>query len=217
MKKKVNKKTVRTRFPLPLALAIVSVASGFAILGFVFLPIVRLEVDYALLSGKTTYTSQTNRTSSSTPIMKPISTDFGIVIPKINANAPVVKDVDAFDNKIYQQALSKGIAHAQGTSTPDMTGNTFLFAHSAQNWLNANRYNAVFYLLYKLERNDQFSVYYKGKEYVYKVEEKRTVSAEKVEVMDSSAYPRSVTLMTCWPPGTTFERLLVIGSLQVVK
>lgn len=209
MKKKVSKKIERTRFPLPLALATLSIASGFLILGFVFFPIVWLEASYTVQSVR----PQTTQSS----LVKPVSTDFGIVIPKINANAPIVKDVDAFDSKTYQQALSKGIVHAKGTSTPDMAGNTFLFAHSAQNWLNANRYNAVFYLLYKLEKGDTFSVYYKGKEYVYKVEEKRRVTAEDVEVMNTSAYPRSVTLMTCWPPGTTFQRLIVVGSLTEVK
>ncbi len=215
MKKIVSKKIVRTRFPLPLALAIVSMASGFAILVFIFFPILWLELTYTAHSLKTS-TPQTTTTLSPTPV-KPISTDFGIVIPKINANAPIVKDVDAFDSAMYQQALAKGIAHARGTSSPDMAGNTFLFAHSAQNWLNANRYNAVFYLLYKMEKGDTFSVYYKGKEYVYKIEEKRTVSAENVDVMKASASPRSVTLMTCWPPGTTFQRLIVVGSLEEVK
>lgn len=209
MKKKVTKKIARTRFPLPLALAIGSIASGFLILCFVFFPLVWLEVGYTVRS--------TQPRTTQLPIIKPASTDFGIVIPKINANAPIVKDVDAFDSNIYQQALSKGIAHAKGTSTPDIAGNTFLFAHSAENWLNANRYNAVFYLLYKLEKGDSFSVYYKGKEYIYKIEEKKTVSAENVEVMKTSSYPRSVTLMTCWPPGTTFQRLIIVGSLQEVK
>ncbi len=209
MKKIVSKKIVRTRFPLPLALAIVSMASGFLILCFVFFPILWLEVGYTVQS--------TQPRTTQSPIVKPVSTDFGIVIPKIHANAPIVKDVDAFDSAMYQQALAKGIAHARGTSTPDTAGNTFLFAHSAQNWLNANRYNAVFYLLYKLEKGDAFSVYYKGKEYVYKIEEKRTVSADNVEVMNTSAYPRSVTLMTCWPPGTTFQRLIVVGSLQEAR
>lgn len=208
MKNEVSKKIVRARLPLPLALAIVSMASGFLILCYVFFPIVWLEANYTVRS------VQPKTTQS--PIIKPVSTDFGIVIPKINANAPVVKDVDAFDSNIYQQALSKGIAHAKGTSRPDTAGNTFLFAHSAENWLNASRYNAVFYLLYKLEKGDEFSVYYKGKEYIYKIEEKKTVSAENVEVMNTSSYPRSVTLMTCWPPGTTFQRLIVIGSLQTV-
>lgn len=214
MKKKISNKIVRTRFPLPLVLATLSLASGFLILCFVFFPILWLEVRYAARSFTTS--SQKTTTLSPTPV-KPASSDFGIVIPKIHANAPVVKDVDAFNSQVYQQSLSKGIAHARGTSTPDIAGNTFLFAHSAQNWLNANRYNAVFYLLYKLEKGDAFSVYYKGKEYIYKVEEKRTVSAETVEVMKSSAYPRSVTLMTCWPPGTTLQRLIVVGSLRAVK
>lgn len=204
-----------TRYPLALVIAVLSMASGLLILCFVFFPILWLEFGYTRHS----YQSSTPRSVSApspTPV-KPASLDFGIVIPKINANAPIIKNVDAFDSNAYQQSLAKGIAHAKGTSTPDTAGNTFLFAHSAENWLNANRYNAVFYLLYKLEKGDTFSVYYQGKEYVYKIEEKKTVSAEKVDVMKASAYPRSVTLMTCWPPGTTFQRLLVIGSLQVVR
>lgn len=204
----------KAQFSPPLLLAVFCVISGFAILVFVFFPIFWIELDYAARSVQQTNSAK-NATASA--ILKPASTDFGIVIPKIHANAPVVKDVNAFDSREYQQSLAKGIAHAEGTSTPDQAGNTFLFAHSAENWLNANRYNAVFYLLYKLEKGDTFSVFYEGREYIYRIEEKRTVDAEDVEVMNSSPYARSVTLMTCWPPGTTFKRLIVVGSLQSVQ
>lgn len=193
-------------------IALSFVVIGVIILVFVFMPIVAIEVSYNTKAFVQKVTQQTPA-----PSPTPASKEFGIVIPKIQANAPIVANVDAFNDKAYQAALTKGIAHAKGTSLPDGSGNVFLFAHSAENWLNANKYNAVFYLLYKLEKGDTFSVFYKGKEYVYQLEEKRTVDAEDVEVMKTSTYPRSVTLMTCWPPGTTLQRYIVVGALKEVK
>jgi len=144
--------------------------------------------------------------------MVPIDTDFGIVIPKIEANAKVVPNVDPVDSRVYQVALTQGVAHAKGTATPGSNGNIFLFSHSSVNFYEAARYNSVFYLLTKLEKGDEIDLYYYGTKYVYRVSDKRTVFPTAVEYLHGSAGQETVTLMTCWPPGTTYKRLLVIAE-----
>src|SRR3990167_4322571 len=47
-----------------------------------------------------------------------VSTDFGIVIEKINANAKVVANVDPGDERAYTQALTQGVAAATGSTKP---------------------------------------------------------------------------------------------------
>lgn len=194
--------------PWLLYAAILFVVTGVCVLIFVFMPILGIEAEYAI--------SKTAPKLIKKQEVK-IDKNFWIEVPKISASAPVIANVDAFNESTYQQALTKGVAHAAGTSTPDKPGNTFIFAHSAQNWLNANRFNAVFYLLYKLDKGDKFSIWYKGKKYVYEIEVKNTVDADKVSVMNDSGLGRSVTLMTCWPPGTTMQRLIIIGKLQAIS
>ncbi len=105
-----------------------------------------------------------------------------------------------FDSKIYQQALTRGVAHAKGTSTPDKSGNTFIFAHSAGNRYQANQFNAVFYLLNKLETGDEIILYYQSQKYIYTFNESKLVKGDEINYMSSNSNQNQLTLMTCWPP-----------------
>ena len=138
---------------------------------------------------------------------------FSIVIPKIGANSKVISDVDPYNSKVYQVALTRGVAHAQGSVYPGQEGNSFYFAHSSDNFYNANRYNSVFYLLNKLETGDFFYLIYKNHVYQYVVNEKSIVKADAVEYMSGTDDRKMSTLMTCWPAGTTISRLVVVGEL----
>lgn len=139
---------------------------------------------------------------------------FSIVIPKIGANAKVIKDVDAQDSRVYQKALTEGVAHAKNTALPGQVGNTFLFAHSSDNFVAANRYNSIFYLLNKLEEGDEIYLIFNRRKYIYEVKETKVVSPEEISYLDSKSDAPKVTLMTCWPAGTTLKRLVVVAELQ---
>ncbi len=147
--------------------------------------------------------------------IKPVDKEFGIVIPKIGANAKIIENVDPFNSKEYQWALTKGVAHASGSAFPGHVGNTFLFAHSSVDWYIANQYNSVFYLLHKLEKGDKIEAYYKKSKYVYEVTEKKFVEASDVSYLYKGNKDTStLTLMTCWPPGTTYKRLIVQAKIS---
>src|SRR3989344_3881131 len=143
--------------------------------------------------------------------IQPAATDFSIVIPKIGANAPVLANVNAADPDIYLPALEKGVAHAFGTVFPGVPGNIFLFAHSTDNFWNVGRYNAIFYLLKELENGDEVDLIYKGKRYIYRVTNKLIVDPSEVEYLTKQLNYEQLTLQTCWPPGTTFKRLIVLA------
>ena len=138
---------------------------------------------------------------------------FSIIIPKIGANSKVISDVDSQDSKVYQVALTKGVAHAKGSAYPGETGNSFYFAHSSDNFYNANRYNSVFYLLNKMEKGDFFYLVYKNWVYKYIVTETSIVEPEEVRYLENNTDKKIATLMTCWPAGTTISRLVVVGEL----
>ncbi len=167
-----------------------------------FSPVIKSEIKYRI-----------NPSKIDTDII-PVDQNFSLIIPKINANTRVIINIDPFSSQIYQQALTLGVAHASTSDTPDKSGNVFIFAHSAGNWYQANQYNAVFYLLNKLKRDDKIFVYYKNKKYSYSVTEVKTVNSQQTDYLSRDFGNQQLTLMTCWPPGTTLKRLLVTATLE---
>lgn len=144
-------------------------------------------------------------------VLIPKDPQFSIVIPKIGANANILANIDASNEKIYLAALNKGVAHTLGTAFPGEGGHIFLFAHSTDYFWNVGAYNAIFYLLNKLENNDEINIYYKGQRYIYRVIGKKIVDPSKVEYLTRKTNKEFLTLQTCWPPGTTLKRLLVFA------
>ncbi len=176
----------------------------FALLGLtvIFFPPTRQEVRYQF--------SQLLKISAPQDL-KPVDTSFGIVIPKISANAKVFANVDAGNQKEYEQILQKGVAQVLGTSLPGGPDNIYLFAHSTDFSFDVLRYNAVFFLLHNLENGDEISLYYLGRRYNYYVYDKKIVEPEDVEYITKKYGRPTLTLQTCWPPGTTLKRLLVFA------
>lgn len=146
----------------------------------------------------------------------PVSTDFGVVIEKINANAKVIPDVDPSNEKEYMKALAEGIAQAKGTANPGEKGNIYLFSHSVNAPWDAVRYNAVFYLLNKLEVGDKIILFYKGKRFDYVVFDKTVAGATETNFLTQNYDQSILTLQTCDPPGTAINRLLVRAKLEGV-
>lgn len=138
---------------------------------------------------------------------------FRVIIPKIKVDAEVIKNVDPFRPEIYLPALERGVAHASNTSLPGEPGNVFLFAHSTDAPWRISRYNAEFYLLNKLETGDQVLIIYQGKEYFYQIINKEVVSSTDTGRLQPQIAKSTLTMQTCWPPGTTWKRLLVTAEL----
>lgn len=165
---------------------------------------------------------QTNRSGFSELLggksenIQPVSTDFGIVIEKINANAKIIADVDPGNEKEYMKALSLGIAHAKGTSYPGENGNIYLFSHSVNAPWEVVRYNAVFYLLGKMSVGDRIILFYQGKRFDYIVFDKTIAKATDTNFLIQDYDQSVLTLQTCDPPGTTINRLVVRARLEGV-
>src|SRR3989338_4316327 len=170
---------------------------------------VTFKKDYSRHKGKGGIVTVDNETIE---VIKPIDPEYSIVIPKINANAKIVANVDTSNRAAYLEALKQGVAHAQGTANPGEGGHMFYFAHSTDNFWNITRYNAVFYLLYKLETGDEINIYYKGKRNKYKVVGNEIVDPSQVDYLTRKTNDEFVTLQTCWPLGTTFKRYLVFAK-----
>jgi LPXTG-site transpeptidase (sortase) family protein len=200
-------------------------------LGYLWLPLARATLNYHLqgvrgfhLVGDTASPRRSNDvtpTQTPTPMPTPkvpddwlvASKEFSIYIPRLESSAKVFANVNPGNPEIYQEVLKEGVAHAAGSGLPGGSKPVYLFAHSTNAEWNVVRYNAVFFLLNKLEPGDLFHLVYNNQPYTYQVFDKKVVGAKDVSYLtDYHPGREEAILQTCWPPGTIFKRLLVVGK-----
>lgn len=202
-----KRNNVTKRLDVTTIIGIALLIMGGLIVIRVFFPVLKAEIKY----------------QASVPSAKevheivPVDREFGLVIPKIEANSKIIANVDPYSPEEYQIALSKGVAHARGSSLPGKSGNIFLFSHSSSDFLNAQIYNSVFYLISKLQPGDQLKIYYKQQEYLYSVKGQKIVDPSEIHYLTDTNKTETLTLMTCWPPGTTIKRLIVQAERKPVN
>lgn len=147
-----------------------------------------------------------------------------IIIPKIGKNIPLV-DVDSrrwnltFENleNIFMKELEKWIVRYPWTAKPWEKWNVFIFWHSSNYpWMKWD-YNDVFALLDNMVEWDEIITYYNQKKYIYKITEKKTIRPWDVDVLQRDPSKKEISLMTCWPVGTTLKRLIIFWELQEIK
>jgi len=136
-----------------------------------------------------------------------------VIIPKINVQAPVVYDVPTINENDVESGLERGIVHYVTTSNPGEQGNSVFFGHSSSNILNRGKYKFAFVLLSWLNEGDTFYLQKGGVRYVYKIFEKKIVPPSDVSVLNPvEGHTSTATLITCDPPGTNVNRLIVVGD-----
>jgi LPXTG-site transpeptidase (sortase) family protein len=142
-----------------------------------------------------------------------------IIIPKIGKNIPLVDIKNrALDNSnelnnIFMKELEKGVIRYPGSAMPGKNWNAFVFGHSSNfPWIKWD-YNDVFSLLDNVEFDDEIIVYYNQKKYRYIVREKSVITPGDTSILERDKNKSEITLMTCWPIGTTLNRLIVTWEL----
>jgi LPXTG-site transpeptidase (sortase) family protein len=161
---------------------------------------------------------QPSRNVSATPII--ISPDGvtatdknEVIIPKINVEIPLDFSATTIDEKDFESALDKGVAHYPTTALPGQKGNASFFGHSSNNIFNPGKYKFAFVLLNELVPGDTFYITYNGVAYGYTVFDKKIVPATEVSILNPVANKASTAmLVTCDPPGTSLNRLAVWGE-----
>lgn len=142
-------------------------------------------------------------------VTSPKNWQFSVIIPEAGINAKISSAVNANDKNLWQAVLKEGVAHAAGTSFPDESGTTYIFGHSTDYLWNVNKYNAYFYPLKYVKEKDKIILVFNGKPFTYRVAEKKIVEPDQLQYFESAE--KRLVLQTCWPPGTTSKRLLIIA------
>ncbi len=146
-------------------------------------------------------------------ILIPKDTDFSILIPRLGASTKIFPNIDPSNQNEFLPILRNGVAHAKGTLFPGMAGNIYLFAHSTDNFWDVGRYNAVFYLLKDLKPGDDIVIFFENQRHNYVVTDSKIVDPQNVSfITHSQTGKERLILQTCWPPGTTWKRLLVFAK-----
>lgn len=136
-----------------------------------------------------------------------------LIIPKINVQLPVVYGLTASDEATVQRGLEEGVIHYPSTAMPGQQGNAAYFGHSSNNIFNKGKYKFAFVLLHEMVPGDIFYLTYGGKVYTYRVFEKKVVSPTDTWVLGPvEGKTATAALITCDPPGTSTNRLVVWGE-----
>lgn len=136
---------------------------------------------------------------------------FSLSVPKLEIQTPVNLNVDPAKEDEYNQALKSGVNHLPGTALPDSgKGNVVIYGHSSSE--NGGIYGQIFSSLNQLEKGDKIELSYKDQPYIFSVVDKQIIKPDDLTALDQTK-TQYITLMTCWPIGTTDERLIVIGKI----
>ncbi len=158
---------------------------------------------------------QPSRNTTNIPLINsngPVGSAPEVIIPKINAEVPVVYDVSSNDANAIEAGLNDGVVHYPGTALPGQDGNVVIVGHSSGNIFNLGKYKFAFSLLRALDSGDTFYIQKDGKRYVYQVYEKQVVKPTDVSVLGPADKPATATLITCDPPGLSTNRLVVTAA-----
>lgn len=142
---------------------------------------------------------------------------------EINPATPRVKGYTLSVNKIgIKEAyvttedynVGKHLVNYGGTAVPPDKGNAVIFGHSTLPQLfNPKDYKTIFAKLHTLEKGDTFAVTVDEVSYIYKIYAIDIVSPDDFTPLMQRYDDSYLTVITCTPPGTIWERLVVSSRL----
>ncbi len=141
-----------------------------------------------------------------------VDTSYSIEIPKINAYAPVIANVDPWNKSEYEKALQQGVAQAKDFSEFGEEGTVYMFAHSSLPPWQMTRSNTAFLRLNELQPGDQIIIDKFGTKFTYEVTTKTEVWPADVGALKRNDKESILILQTCIPLGTDLKRLLVYAK-----
>ena len=145
-------------------------------------------------------------------INREISADPKLIIPKLNIDVPIRFNVALKD---IMPAMNNGVAHyriAGASAYPGEIGNFVITGHSAGDIYSSNPYKFIFSGLERLEAGDLIYVNYNSTRYTYSVTSQKIISPSDVAALVYPTDKPILTLITCYPIGTSRSRLLLAAE-----
>lgn len=131
---------------------------------------------------------------------------YTISIPKLK-----IKDATS---TVGAEDLNHSLIHYGGTGLPGEYGTGVVFGHSILPvFFDPYSYKAMFSTIHTLEKGDKVIVNYDGIEYTYEVYDKQVVNPTDVSILEQHFDNSYLNLVSCYPPGTYYKRLVVKTSM----
>lgn len=139
-------------------------------------------------------------------VVTPINT-YTLSIPKLKIGDATVT--------VAGDDLSTSLVHYGGTAMPGDYGNTVIFGHSTlPQFYNPKNYTTIFSLLPSLKIGDEIDVTSDGVSYKYIVYNMTVSEPGDLSALEQRFDDSYLTLITCVPPGTWWQRLHVFARLD---
>ncbi len=204
-------------------LSLLMVLGGSLSIGIVALPIIYYQFILGPSLSKTEFiqpipvvaakeldlASQTDYTKASSwfPTAKPQSnlssvSSYTISIPELK-----IKDATVI---VGGEDLNRGLIHYGGTGLPGDYGVGVIFGHSILPvFYDPTSYRAIFSTLPTLKIGSVIKINYDGIEYKYNVYDKQVIEPTDVSILEQHYDGSYLFLVTCYPPGTYYKRLII--------
>ncbi len=180
---------------------------------FLFYPVIKAEINLFLLNNNY-FKFQIEVVEKKPRKITPIDNQFGIVINKIGATGKIVDTYSNSNISSLQYILRTGLVHLSDSAYPGKDGNMVIISQIPGDWYNTTRSNPEFYLVYKLLPKDIIQVFYNGYEFNYEVTNILKVNEDQVsDFTVNSDSKKSLTILSGWPPGTIWQRLIILAEL----
>lgn len=179
-----------------------------AMFGILIFTLFNSQVILGQMQYLTTPSGSVNTSTGGAGSESPAIDDERILIPQIDVDAPIVNE-STFEEDRVQEALKDGVVHYGNTAAPGEVGNTVLVGHSSNNWWEDGDYKYVFIMLDRLQEDDEIVIHHEGTRYTYEVTDSYIVEPDNMSVLDQPKDTSMLTLITCTPPGTSWQRLIV--------
>lgn len=140
---------------------------------------------------------------------------FYIEIPSLELYEKVHANINPNDPEEYEAALETGVAHARNSAFPGQEKLIYIFGHSTNGIWNVEAYNAVFYQIKDLAIGEKIILHLGNEQFIYEVSAQDVVASSEVNFVNDLKEENILLLQTCWPPGTSWQRLFVT-ALPVV-
>jgi sortase A len=164
------------------------------------------DVDYTQLSNWFVNSPDNLNTISQT--IDNSNSTYYISIPKLKITDAIVT--------IGSMDLTKSLIQYPQTALPGQLGNTVIFGHSVlPQFFSPKNYLTIFSTLYKLEQGDEIILRYNRSTYKYVIEEMYEIKPTDLSVLEQHYDNKTLTLITCSPPGTYIRRLIVKADLAI--
>ena len=151
-------------------------------------------------------------------VVKKVTTSYTdkentLEIPKISETIPIIFSTST-NIKLLEKDLSAGVAYYPGSVYPGQPGQIVILGHSAPiGWPNREKIG-VFSNIDQLVAGDKIFIDLNNQQYTYIVKQRTIVKrGSDITASNLNANTNVLTLISCWPPGKDYQRIVVEAEL----